>query len=166
LYLLGADDFAPSEIPAGAFVVYQGHHGDVGANYADIILPSAAYTEKTVTFVNTEGRAQLTTAAVTPPTGAREDWTIIRALSEVAGVKLPYDNIEELRQRMMEVSPSLVAMDNVDTVSKQIYHVGLKLLGTYKESSKGSVLTLPIKDYYLTNSISRASSTMAKCSQV
>jgi NADH dehydrogenase (ubiquinone) Fe-S protein 1 len=166
MFLLGADDMAPSDIPADAFVVYQGHHGDVGANYADVVLPSAAYTEKTATYVNTEGRAQLTTAAVTPPTGAREDWTIIRALSEVAGVKLPYDNIEELQQRTSEISPSLVAIDNLDPVSKQISQEGMKLFNTYKESSKGFSLNLPIKDYYLTNSISRASSTMAKCSQV
>lgn len=147
-------------------MVYQGHHGDVGANYADIVLPSAAYTEKVGTYVNTEGRAQQTAAAVGLPTGAREDWTIIRAISEVAGVKLPYDNVEELHERMAKISPTLISIDNLEPVSKQISQVGLKLFKAYKESTKGSTLSLPIKDYYLTNSISRASSTMAKCSQV
>jgi NADH dehydrogenase (ubiquinone) Fe-S protein 1 len=74
---LGADEIAPQDIPKNAFVVYQGHHGDTGAHYADVILPGAAYTEKSVTYVNTEGRSQLTRAAVPPPGAAREDWKVL-----------------------------------------------------------------------------------------
>ena len=77
LYLLGADEITPQDIPVDAFVVYQGHHGDIGAHYADVILPGSAYTEKSVTYVNTEGRSQLTRAAVPPPGAAREDWKVL-----------------------------------------------------------------------------------------
>lgn len=78
MYLLNADDITPASIPAGAFVVYQGHHGDVGAQLADVCLPAAAYTEKSTTWVNTEGRTQVGRAAVPPPGAAREDWKIVR----------------------------------------------------------------------------------------
>lgn len=86
---------------------FLGHHGDYGASIADAILPGAAYTEKQATYVNTEGRAQQTLAAVTPPGLARDDWKIIRALSEVVGAKLPYDTLEEVRFRLEEVAPHL-----------------------------------------------------------
>ena len=165
VYLLSADELSPSDIPKDAFVVYQGHHGDVGAYYADVILPGAAYTEKSATFVNTEGRAQTTRAAVTPPAGAREDWKIIRALSEVAGEPLPYDDIHELRYRMSQISPSLVSFNNVEPVSSSIAQLGLGQFATYKSAQTGP-LTISIKDFYLTDPISRASATMAKCSQV
>lgn len=84
-----------------------GHHGDQGASIADAVLPGAAYTEKQATYVNTEGRAQQTLVAVTPPGVAREDWKIIRALSEIVGAKLPYDSLEEIRYRLEEVAPHL-----------------------------------------------------------
>lgn len=110
LFLLGADSGAISKesIPKDCFVVYMGHHGDVGATLAHAILPGAAYTEKQGTYVNTEGRAQQTLAAITPPGLAREDWKIIRALSEVVGNALPYDNLDELRDRMEDIAPHLV----------------------------------------------------------
>lgn len=109
LYLLGADEGAidKSDLPEGAFVIYQGHHGDRGASIADAILPGAAYTEKQGTYVNTEGRAQQTLPAVSPPGMAREDWKIIRAISEIMGVKLPYDSLNEIRCRLEEVAPHL-----------------------------------------------------------
>lgn len=86
LFLLGADEGAisRSDLPADAFIVYQGHHGDVGAEIADVVLPGAAYTEKSATFVNTEGRAQQTQFVVAPPGKAKEDWKILRALSQVS----------------------------------------------------------------------------------
>ena len=90
---------------AGTFVVYQGHHGDAGAQRADVILPGAAYTEKSGTYVNTEGRVQRGFRAVYPPGDAREDWTILRAFSAVIGKPLPYDTIEALRARMEQVNP-------------------------------------------------------------
>jgi NADH dehydrogenase (ubiquinone) Fe-S protein 1 len=96
VYILGADNIRTEDIPEDAFVVYQGTHGDEGAYFADIILPGAAYTEKSATFVNTEGRVQVSRLVVQPPGIAKEDWKIIRALSEEVGQSLPYDNHEEV----------------------------------------------------------------------
>ena len=164
MYLLNADDVLPSAIPSDAFVVYQGHHGDVGAYYADVILPGSAYTEKSTTYVNTEGRTQTTRAAVPPPSGARDDWKIIRALSEVLGIPLPYDTVSEIRDRMGDVAPGLVAYDTVQSsvftglALKQMLHAAK----SSRSSIGGEAFELPIKDYYLTDPISRASSTMAK----
>lgn len=114
VYLLGADeelitrqDMNPSE----SFIIYQGHHGDKGAEMADVVLPGAAYTEKNSTYVNTEGRAQQARLAVAPPGKAREDWQILRALSEVLGNPLPYNNEGELKARMYEVCPTLTQLD-------------------------------------------------------
>ncbi|MEI7713515.1 MAG: NADH-quinone oxidoreductase subunit NuoG, partial [Rhodospirillales bacterium] len=92
LWLLGADEVDTARIGANTFVVYQGHHGDAGAHRADVILPGAAYTEKSGTYVNTEGRVQRGFQAVFPPGDAREDWTIVRAFSQLVGKTLPYDN--------------------------------------------------------------------------
>ncbi|KAI8926667.1 hypothetical protein BC831DRAFT_455634 [Entophlyctis helioformis] len=166
VYLLGADDFAAERIPKDAFVVYQGHHGDTGAYYADVILPGAAYTEKSATYVNTEGRTQVTRAAVPPPPGAREDWMIIRALSEVAGTPLAYDDIHEIRNRLGEIAPTLVQYDSLVETSADVAKVGAKALQAASSGSlTGGPLGLPIKDYYLTDAISRSSATMAKCSR-
>jgi NADH-quinone oxidoreductase subunit G len=99
LYLLGADEFDVSQT-GNALVVYQGSHGDRGARIADVVFPGAAYTEKNGTYVNTEGRVQLAERAVFPPGDAREDWTIIRALSEHLGAKLPFDSLRDLRAAM------------------------------------------------------------------
>lgn len=153
------------DIPKDAFVVYQGHHGDTGAYFADVVLPGAAYTEKSATFVNTEGRAQTTRAAVPPPSSAREDWKIIRALSEVAGTPLKYDDIHEMRHRMAQVSPTLVRYNSLEPSSKSITQLGLNHFQTLKGPATGGFI-LPIKDFYLTDSVSRASATMAKCSDV
>ncbi|KND02588.1 NADH dehydrogenase (quinone), G subunit [Spizellomyces punctatus DAOM BR117] len=163
-YLLNADDVLPTDISKDAFVVYQGHHGDNGAYYADVILPGAAYTEKAVTFVNTEGRTQTTRAAVAPIAGAREDWKILRALSELAGTTLPYDDVHELRHRMQQISPSLVNYDHVEKGT--FVELGLSQLAKNKKAASGEAFELPIKDFYMTDPISRASVTMAKCSQV
>ncbi|TMS11812.1 NADH-ubiquinone oxidoreductase 75 kDa subunit, mitochondrial [Larimichthys crocea] len=116
LFLLGADAgcITRADLPKDSLIIYQGHHGDAGAPMADIILPSAAYTEKNATYVNTEGRSQHTRVAVTAPGMAREDWKIIRAVSELAGVALPYDSVEEVRSRLAEVSPNLVRYDDVE----------------------------------------------------
>ncbi|CAL4088981.1 unnamed protein product, partial [Meganyctiphanes norvegica] len=116
LFLLGADEGALTreDLAADTIVIYQGHHGDAGAAMADVVLPGAAYTEKNGTYVNTEGRAQLARAALTPPGMAREDWKIIRALSEIVGAKLPYDNVAELQARMADVSPNLTKHGDVE----------------------------------------------------
>ncbi|XP_062354600.1 NADH-ubiquinone oxidoreductase 75 kDa subunit, mitochondrial [Cinclus cinclus] len=166
LYLLGADSgcITRKDLPKDCFIIYQGHHGDVGAPMADIILPGAAYTEKAATYVNTEGRAQQTRVAVTPPGMAREDWKIIRAVSELAGLTLPYENLDEIRKRLEEVSPNLVRYDDVEEANYFIQANELAKL--VKQQLLADPLVPPqltIKDFYMTDSISRASQTMAKC---
>ncbi|KDN52979.1 putative NADH dehydrogenase 78K chain precursor [Tilletiaria anomala UBC 951] len=165
IYLLNADDFSPESIPRDAFVVYQGHHGDVGAQFADVCLPGAAYTEKATTFVNTEGRAQLTRAAVPPPGAAREDWKIIRALSEVLGHVLPYNDLLDLRDRMFDISPTLVRYDIAEQTSAANALAGIDSLVQGGDAKKvsGAPLFRPITNFYQTDPISRASPTMAKC---
>jgi NADH dehydrogenase (ubiquinone) Fe-S protein 1 len=162
LYLLNADNIDAAQLPADTFVVYQGHHGDVGAHHADVILPGLAYTEKASTYVSTEGRAQATRAAVTPPGAAREDWTIVRALSEVAGFKLPYDDVHGLHARMEAVSPTLVPNERVE--SSAFGPLATTVWSTYAQSKTAGALSLPIKDFYQTNVVSRSSKVMAQCS--
>ncbi|KAI8623522.1 hypothetical protein F5Y19DRAFT_371003 [Xylariaceae sp. FL1651] len=164
VWLLGADEFAEADIPKDAFVVYQGHHGDRGAQIADIVLPGAAYTEKAGTYVNTEGRVQMTRAATSLPGAARTDWKIIRAVSEFLGAPLPYDDVAMLRDRMVEISPALAAYDVVEPTSlKQLSKV--QLVDQNKGSKpSGEPLKKVIQDFYFTDVISRSSPTMARCS--
>ncbi|KAF8652650.1 hypothetical protein AX16_004282 [Volvariella volvacea WC 439] len=167
VYLLNADEVDPKSIPEDAFVVYQGHHGDLGAQLADVCLPASAYTEKSATWVNTEGRAQLGRAAVPPPGASREDWKIIRALSEVLQNPLPYDDVLSLRDRMWEISPSLVRYDVTEPTSTEIALAGLKALQNQTTGAKisGAVFKKPIANFYQTDPISRASVTMAQCTR-
>jgi len=170
VYLLGADEFSPASIPRDAFVVYQGHHGDAGAQYADVVLPGAAYTEKAATWVNTEGRTQLGRTAVPPPGAAREDWKIIRALSEVVGETLPYDDTGAIRDRLWDISPSLVRYGELERPSSVLE--GLQALRAQAEregdkrkgldGNKGA-FKKPIGNFYRTDAISRASVTMGHC---
>lgn len=167
VYLLGADSgvVTREQLPKDAVVIYQGHHGDVGAAMADVVLPGAAYTEKCATYVNAEGRAQQTLVAVTPPGKAREDWKIIRALSEVVGERLPYDNLDEVRERLAEVSPALVAYGDVQDNN---YFAQARALAQSLQkpvSGKLDVQMKKLEDYFMTDTISRASPTMAKCVQ-
>lgn len=161
VYLLNADEFDPASIPKDAFVVYQGHHGDVGASYADVILPGSAYTEKTSTYVNTEGRAQSTRAATNAPGVAREDWKIIRALSEYLGAALPYEDGYQMRARLAQIAPHLVRHDVVESSSVEIAALGLQDL--VNKDGTGAELKNPIENFYFTDVISRNSPTMAKC---
>lgn len=165
VYLLGADEISGVDVPKDAFVVYQGHHGDLGASFADVILPGAAYTEKSATYVNTEGRAQTTRAATNAPGAAREDWKIIRALSEYLGATLPYDDLYAVRERLGDIAPHFVRHDVVEPVSKEIVTVGLKDILNRHQNSKISGIPLknPIDNFYFTDVISRSSPTMAKC---
>ena len=138
-----------------AFVVYQGHHGDAGAHRADVVLPGAAYTEKSGIYVNTEGRVQQTRISVFPPGDAREDWKIIRALSAAMGKPLPYDNLAALRTRMAEAAPYLGRVDSLTQPSWGEF-------GTAGDMDAAPFAT-PIDSFYMTDPISRASPTMAEC---
>ncbi|KAF3070647.1 NADH-ubiquinone oxidoreductase 78 kDa subunit, mitochondrial [Daldinia childiae] len=164
IWLLGADEFADADIPKDAFVVYQGHHGDRGAQIADIVLPGAAYTEKAGTYVNTEGRAQMTRAATSLPGAARTDWKIIRAISEFLGAPLPYDDVAQLRDRLFEISPALASYDIVEPTS--VRHLSKVQLVDQNKGAKSTnePLKKVIQDFYFTDVISRSSPTMARCS--
>lgn len=155
VWLLGADEIDSGDIPPGAFVIYQGHHGDRGAKFADIILPGAAYTEKNGTYVNTEGRVQMTRAAVSMIGAAREDWKILRAVSEYVGAPLPYDDVEALRDRMEEISPALRRYDLVEEVA--LPTLGKVQLVDQNKGSKASEepFRKVIEDFYFTDAISR-----------
>ena len=154
---LGADD---SDLPANASVIYIGTHGDAGAHLADIILPGAAYTEKSATYVNTEGRVQMTNRAAFPPGNAREDWSILRALSDLVGHKLPFDSLEQLRAVLYAAYPHFAEIDAIAPGHAQDL---VNLAGESANLSKAA-FTSPVKDFYLTNPIARASKVMAECS--
>ncbi|XP_066994726.2 NADH-ubiquinone oxidoreductase 75 kDa subunit, mitochondrial [Anabrus simplex] len=168
LFLLGADEglITRNDLPKDAFVIYQGHHGDAGAAIADVVLPGAAYTEKQASYVNTEGRAQQTLVAVTAPGLAREDWKIIRALSEIVGHKLPYDNLNEIRRRLEEVSPNITRYGEVEDANYFVQALELsKDIALQLECSPLDVKQKCLEDFFMTDTISRASPTMAKCVQ-
>ena len=154
VYLLAADEIDMSKL-SKAFVIYQGHHGDAGANRADVILPGAAYTEKPGTYVNTEGRVQLGQRASYPPGDAREDWAILRALSERLGKPLPYDTIDQVRARLIAVNKSFAALDRQAPGAWGEFGAA----GTTSDAPFAS----PIANFYMTDPISRASKTMAEC---
>jgi NADH-quinone oxidoreductase subunit G len=157
LFLLGADEI---DIESGAFTVYIGTHGDRGAHRADVILPAAAYTEKSGIFVNTEGRPQLAKRAAFAPGDAREDWAILRALSDVIGHKLPWDSLSALRQRMFAEHPHLARIDEIVAADAGELSKLAKLGGQAAKTAFKS----PVTDFYLTNPIARASAIMAECS--
>jgi NADH-quinone oxidoreductase subunit G len=157
LFLFGADEIA---VEPGAFVVYQGTHGDRGAGRADVILPGAAYTEKSGTYVNTEGRVQLADRANFPPGDAREDWAILRALSDVLGHKLPFDSLKALRACLYAGHPHLAKLDEI-TASGAFDAATFAANGAARSRAP---FVSTIADFYLTNPIARASEVMAECS--
>ncbi len=157
LYNLGADEI---EIAPGAFVIYQGSHGDAGAHRADVILPGAAYTEKSATYVNTEGRAQMTAKAAFAPGMAKDDWSIVRALSGVIGQPLPFDSLSGLRAAMYKSAPVLSRLDQIDPAPA----AAIEELAKRGGAVTGGVFLPAIGDFYLTNPISRASAVMAELS--
>ncbi|MDR7035208.1 NADH-quinone oxidoreductase subunit NuoG [Mesorhizobium sp. BE184] len=159
LFLLGADEIDMGKT-GGAFVVYIGTHGDAGAHRANVILPAAAYTEKSGTYVNTEGRVQQTSRAGFAPGQAREDWAILRALSDVLGHKLPFDSLAQLRAKLYAEYPHLARIDQIAAGDAGDVAKAAKLGGRL---GKGA-FTAPVKDFYLTNPIARASAVMAECS--
>jgi len=152
--LLGADEM-PADRLAGAYKVYIGHHGDNGARQADLILPGATYAEKHGTYVNTEGRVQRGEKAAFPPGAAREDWSILRAVSELAGKKLPFDNFKQLRSAMVAEHPEL-GRDGLIDLTWSPPKLNAKAEGQIR---------YPIADFFLTNAICRNSPTMRQCSE-
>jgi NADH-quinone oxidoreductase subunit G len=159
LFLLGADEI---KAPDGTFVVYIGTHGDRGAHRADVILPGAAYTEKQGLFVNTEGRVQMADRAAFPPGEAREDWAIIRALSDVLGKKLPFDSLAALRQAIFKAVPHLMRVDQIEAGNA----ADLKAFAGKGGRVEKAPFKTAVEDYYLTNPIARASAVMAECSRL
>ncbi|MGN6572989.1 MAG: NADH-quinone oxidoreductase subunit NuoG, partial [Pseudolabrys sp.] len=157
LFLLGADEI---DVAPGPFVVYIGTHGDRGAHRADVILPAAAYPEKSAIYVNTEGRVQLANRAAFPPGDAREDWAILRALSDALGKRLPYDSLGALRQAMFAAHPHLMRIDQIAAADAGDIAKLAKLSGTPDKAP----LKSGVADFYFTNPIARASAIMAECS--
>jgi NADH-quinone oxidoreductase subunit G len=163
IYLLGTDEL-PLENMGRPFVVYQGSHGDVGANYADVILPGAAYTEKDGLYASFEGRVQEAQRAIFPPGEAREDWAILRALSDVLGNKLPYDTLADLRRAITAELPHYARIGEVPAwQGDAVLWSGLGADGVLDTDLP---LGQAIADYYLTNPIARASTVMADCSRI
>jgi len=156
LYLLGVDEIPMNEL-GSCFIIYQGHHGDAGAHRADVILPGSTYTEKNATYVNTEGRPQRTIQAVQPPGDAKEDWRIIRALSTTLGHVLPYNTLEDIRNRLVAANPVFASTDRIIPSSWEMLPRGTP------ETLSQLGFQLPIANFYQTDSISRHSLTMARC---
>jgi len=161
LFLLGADEY-DTRAMGNAFVIYIGTHGDAGAHRADVILPAAAYTEKAGTYVNTEGRVQVTERAVFPPGEAKEDWAIFRALSAVLGMPLPFNSLRDLRRAMYAEFPHLAQIDQIVPAGLD----GIRDLAGREIKTSSARLTSPVGDFYMTNPIARASAIMAECSQM
>ncbi|MFN3858348.1 MAG: NADH-quinone oxidoreductase subunit NuoG [Caulobacter sp.] len=161
LFLLGADECEASA--SGAFTIYLGSHGDRGAHKADVILPGAAYTEKAGLYVNTEGRVQMGERAVFPKGEAREDWAILRALSERLGKTLPYDSLDQLRKKLFADHPTFGQVDFAPGSIPAVFD--LSGLGGEGEAGEAP-FTSAVEAFHLTNPIARASVTMAECAAV
>ncbi len=161
IYLLGADEIEMGKL-GSAFVVYQGTHGDAGAHRADVILPGAAYTEKSATYLNTEGRSQMTQRAGFPPGDAKEDWAILRALSSKAGKTLPFDSIWELRAALYKLMPQMARLDAVQPTPSATSE--LAALASKGGTFGAEPFGVAVPDFYLTNPIARASAIMAELS--
>jgi NADH-quinone oxidoreductase subunit G len=157
LFLLGADEI---EIAPGAFVVYIGSHGDRGATRADVVLPGAAYPEKSAIYVNTEGRVQMASRASFPPGEAREDWAILRALSDVLGQRLPYDSLAALRQTLFKAHPHLQRIGQIAPADPADLH---KLAAMAAGNTERTPFRSSVDNFYFTNPIARCSAVMAEC---
>jgi NADH-quinone oxidoreductase subunit G len=157
LFLLGIDEL---EIAPGAFVIYIGTHGDRGASRADVVLPGAAYPEKSAIYVNTEGRVQMATRASFPPGDAREDWAILRALSDVLKHRLPYDSLRALRQVLFAAHPHLMRLGQITPADP----ADIRKLAALGGNPDKAPFKSAIEDFYLSNPIARVSPVMAECS--
>ena len=159
LFLLGVDEI---DIAPGAFVVYIGTHGDRGASRADVVLPGAAYPEKSATYVNTEGRVQMATRASFPPGDAREDWAILRALSDVLGKRLPYDSLAALRQALYQAYPHFMRIGQIAPADA----ADMQKLAARGGTADKAPFRSSVEDFYFTNPIARCSAVMAECSAI
>ena len=157
LFLLGVDEV---EVAPGAFVIYIGTHGDRGASRANVVLPGAAYPEKSAIYVNTEGRVQMATRASFPPGDAREDWAILRALSDVLKHRLPYDSLRALRQTLFAAHPHLMRLGRITPGDP----ADIRNLAALGGNADKAPFKSAIEDFYLSNAIARASAVMAECS--
>jgi NADH-quinone oxidoreductase subunit G len=157
IFLLGADEL---DIAPGAFAVYIGSNGDRGAARADVILPGAAYPEKSATYVNTEGRVQMATRASFPPGDAREDWAIVRALSDVLGKRLPYDSLAALRRALFAAYPHMQRIGQIAPGDP----ADVQKLAARSGSTERTPFRVGVSDFYFTNAIARCSAVMAECS--
>jgi NADH-quinone oxidoreductase subunit G len=158
VYLLAADEIDMGSLGKKTFVIYQGHHGDAGAHRADVILPGAAYTEKNGTYVNTEGRAQHGQRAAFPPGEAREDWRILRALSEALDKTLPYDTLDQVRTALAKAGPAFAALDRIVPATWDDFG---------KEGKTAAApFASPVGNFYMTDPITRCSEIMAKCTEL
>lgn len=174
LYLLGVDERVPEKAKKQkdqCFVIYQGSHGDAGAKCADVVLPAAAYTEKNALWVNTEGRIQAGRRALFPPGDAREDWKILRKLSDVLGHRLPYDDVATLHKNMINRAPQFAEWDRImplkDSEALEFLHKdGFKNDMAIEGAFLNDSFISPIQDFYLSNSIARASALMAQCASL
>ncbi len=159
VFLLGVDEI---DIAPGAFVIYVGTHGDRGAARADVVLPGAAYPEKSATYVNTEGRVQMAARAAFPPGDAREDWAILRALSDVLGKKLPYDSLAALRRALYQAHPHFMKIGQIASGDA----ADIQRLAALGGTPDKAPFVSRIGDFYFTNPIARCSAVMAECSAI
>jgi len=159
VFLLGVDEI---DVEAGAFVIYVGTHGDRGAARADVVLPAAAYPEKSATYVNTEGRVQMAARAAFPPGDAREDWAILRALSDVLGKKLPYDSLAALRRALYQAHPHFMKIGQIASGDA----ADIQRLAALGGTPDKAPFVSRIGDFYFTNAIARCSAVMAECSAI
>lgn len=162
VFLLGADNFRHEDIPEDAYVIYMGHTGDEGVYYADLILPCSSYLEKRGTFVNMDGRVQSTRSASTAPGQSKDDWMVLRALSEELGCPLPYDSIDEIRTRITELAPHLIKYDYIERSST---FEGLAHAVNGERRLNKSLLGDAVDNFYMTDAISRNSHVMARCTR-
>ena len=154
LFLLGLDEINPKTLD-GSFVVYCGHHGDVNAQYADIILPTPAYTEKSSTYMNIEGRVLQTSRCHNPLGDAKEEWKIFRVLSDLLGCDIKFNNLNDVRKKIVEHNKNFLEIMETRNSSRLSF--------ASKETLEEHNISYNISNFYMNDSISRSSETMAKC---
>ena len=154
VFLLGFDNFRHEDIPEDVFAIYMVHTGDEGVYYADLILPNSSYLEKQGTFVNMDGRVQQTRAAATAPGHSKDDWMVLRALSEELGCPLPYDSLDEVRTRIAELAPHLIKYDYIERSSS---FEDLAHASNGERKLNISLLSDSVDNFYMTDAISRNS---------